>query len=96
MPQIFNTVASALGALAAVLGLILLIGRGARLAGFARATKSRRLANRPHRLALQETLMLDRTRRLHLVQCDGREMVVLVGGTSDILVGWLPVNSAAA
>ena len=96
MSQIFNTVVPTLSALAAVLALILLIGRATRLVGFVRATTTRRLANRPQRLALQETLMLDRTRRLHLVQCDGRDVVVLVGGTGDVVVGWLPANSAAA
>jgi flagellar protein FliO/FliZ len=41
------------------------------------------------RLALRETVALDPRRRLHLVQCGERQVVLLTGGTQDIVVGWI-------
>nr|WP_280863889.1 flagellar biosynthetic protein FliO [Falsiroseomonas frigidaquae] len=38
------------------------------------------------RLALVEALPLDRNRRLLLLRCDGREMLVLVGGGQDLVL----------
>ena len=74
----------ALAALAAVLGFILLSGRIAQMT---------RLGRRPHgkavRLTLVDTLSLDPRRRLLLVQCDGRYVLVLAG-QQDQVVGWLP------
>jgi flagellar protein FliO/FliZ len=71
-----------LAALAAVLALILLSGRAA----------SALLARRPQagrRLALREALALDQRRRLLLVSCDGRDALLLTGGPTDLVVGWL-------
>jgi flagellar biogenesis protein FliO len=74
----------AAAALALVLGLILLAGRLAR---------SRLLA--PHRagaggrMALVQVLALDPRRRLQLVRCDGRHLLLLTGGSADQVVGWL-------
>jgi flagellar protein FliO/FliZ len=74
---------SALVALAAVLALIWLAARGARRFGFApRAGGGRRLV-------LAETLALDARRRVHLLRCDGRELLVLTGGGNDAVIGWL-------
>lgn len=42
------------------------------------------------RLRLRESLSLDRTRRLHLVACDDRDLLVLAGPNGDMLVGWMP------
>lgn len=78
-----------LAALAAVLGLILLSGRGARAL----------LARRPQvgrRLALRETIALDPRRRLLLVACDGREALLLTGGPTDLVVGWLAAPDGGA
>lgn len=75
---------SAVGSLAAVLLLILLIGRAIR------ATRSVRLrpdSNR--RLRLLETFAIDPKRRLVLLECDGRP-VLLFTGMQDQVVGWLP------
>jgi flagellar protein FliO/FliZ len=76
-------VATAAGALGAVLALVWLAGRAARLGGMRRAVGG-------SRLAVQDTVALDRVRRLVLVRCDGRELLLLTGGGSDQVVGWLP------
>ena len=89
MVHIPDTILPAVGALAAVLALVLLAGRAARLTGFARSAIPRRGAGL-HRLHLQETLPLDRARRLHIVRCDGQDLLVLTGGSTDVMIGWLP------
>jgi flagellar protein FliO/FliZ len=72
-------------ALLGVLGLILLLARGARSLGLGGT------GPRPgRRLGLQEVLPLDGRRRLVLVRCDGREALMLTGGGQDVVVGWLP------
>ncbi|HTW25739.1 MAG TPA: flagellar biosynthetic protein FliO [Acetobacteraceae bacterium] len=76
-------------ALAAVLGLVVLAGRAARLGGFApRGGVGRRIQ-------VQETTALDPRRRLHLVSCDGRAVLLLTGGGADLVVGWLPEGASA-
>lgn len=88
MPLPFSSVLVGLAALVAVLVLVLLSGRAARTF----------LARRPQagrRLALQETLALDPRRRLLLVACDGREAILLTGGPTDLVVGWLAPGSEA-
>ena len=79
-----TSVLTAVAALAAVLLLILLAGRLARMTRFARPGRSG-----PPRLVLQDSLVLDPRRRLLLVQCDGRSVLLLTGPT-DRVVGWLP------
>jgi len=80
---------TAFGALAVVLGLVWLGARGVRAAGLARPGTGRRLQ-------LREALALDRTRRLHLVACDGRDLLLLTGGGADVVVAWLPARAAGA
>ena len=71
-------------ALIAVLALILLAARVVRAGGFApRAGASRRIT-------VLETTALDPRRRLHLVRCEGRSLLLLTGGAQDALLGWLP------
>jgi flagellar protein FliO/FliZ len=70
--------------LGAVLALIYAAGRIAR-AGLL----TPRLAAGGGRLSLVQVLALDPRRRLNLVRCDGRHVLVLTGGTQDIVVGWL-------
>jgi flagellar protein FliO/FliZ len=41
-------------------------------------------------LRLEETVALDPRRRLHLVTCDGKRLIVLTGGAQDVSIGWLP------
>lgn len=71
----------AAGALAAVLVLLALAARGWRWGG---------LADRPgRRLVIQEMLALDSRRRVVVLRCDGRELLLLTGGGQDVLLGWL-------
>ncbi len=42
------------------------------------------------RLRLTETIALDPKRRLHLVACDGRALLIETGGPQDMFLGWLP------
>lgn len=75
------TLLTAIAALAAVLGALILAARGARAAGVGlRAGK---------RMAMQEILALDGKRRLVLLRCDGRDLLVLTGGAQDLVIGWL-------
>ncbi len=76
---------TALAALAAVLVLIWLSARGARLAGLAsRAPGAGRV------LRVQDSIALDARRRLHLVRCADRQVLLMTGGGQDVVVGWLP------
>lgn len=77
----------AAGALAAVVVLIWLVSRGLRAGGLA--------SRQGRRLVLQEVLALDTRRRLLLLRCDGREVLVLTGGAQDAVLGWLPDAAAA-
>ena len=77
----------AAAALAAVLLLVLLSGRLARMTRFARP------GGAAGRLSVQGSLALDPRRRLLLVRCDGRS-VLLLTGPQDQVVGWLPEASA--
>jgi flagellar protein FliO/FliZ len=60
-------------ALAAVLGLALLLAWGLRRAGLIRAP------SRPGRLGVEGVVALDARHRLVLVRCDGREHLLAVG-----------------
>jgi flagellar protein FliO/FliZ len=87
-----GAILTASGALVGVLGLIavsaglmrrgLLVPRGVLAAWAPRPATDRRLA-------LRETMALDNRRRLHLVQCGDRQVVVLTGGAQDLVVGWI-------
>jgi flagellar protein FliO/FliZ len=77
------TTLTALAALAVVLGLVWLASRAARWGGLVpRVTGLRRLA-------VLDALALDSRRRLTLVRCDDRSVLLLTGGTQDLVVGWL-------
>jgi flagellar protein FliO/FliZ len=40
-------------------------------------------------LVIRESIALDPRRRLHLVQCGKRQVVLLTGGGQDLVVGWM-------
>ncbi len=82
MPLTITTILTAAAALAAVLGLVILAGRAVRGAGLGGFRASQRLI-------VRESLALDRTRSLRIVSCDDRDLLVLIGGSSDVVVGWL-------
>jgi len=69
-------------ALCGVLLLLWLAARGVRATGLTK--------REGRRLAVQEVLALDSRRRLLLLRCDGREMLLLTGGGQDLSLGWLP------
>ena len=83
MPISGTTLLTAVAALAAVLLLVLAAGRLARMGGLAPARAGKRLA-------LREALALDARRRLLIVACDDRELLILTGQGADSVVGWLP------
>ncbi len=77
------SILSALGFLAAVLGLVLIAGRiASRLPLTAKVGVGRTLV-------LRESIALDPRRRVHLLQCGPRQVVLLTGGSQDIVVGWV-------
>ncbi|WP_372618649.1 flagellar biosynthetic protein FliO [Falsiroseomonas sp.] len=78
---------TAAAALVGVLGALVLALRGLRAAGLARAGG--------RRLAVEEAIALDTRRRLVLVRCDDRHLLLLTGGTQDAVVGWLSPAQAA-
>ena len=78
-----TTLLTASVALAGILGLILLIGRALKYTSFARPGSSGRL------LVVRESIALDARRRLHLVQHGNRMVLLLTGGESDLVVGWV-------
>ncbi len=70
----------------ALLGVLLMIGIAARLAR-AGGWMPRHQAGK--RLTLRESLALDPRRRLHLVQCGDRQVLLLTGGSTDVVVAWM-------
>lgn len=77
----FNTILGALAALALVIALVLLAQRAARWGGLApRGTG---------RLAIVEAVAIDPRRRLCLVRCDQRHLLLVTGGAQDVVVGWI-------
>ena len=80
-----STGLSAALALAAVLGLIWLASRAARLTGLATPP-----AANGRSVAVQEVIALDSRRRLYLVRCLDRHVLLMTGGERDRVIGWLP------
>jgi flagellar protein FliO/FliZ len=75
--------------LLAVLALILVLGLlWAGQALLRRFAPRLQLGN--DRLAVETAIMLDARRRLWLVRCDGRRVLLLTGGPADLVIGWLP------
>jgi flagellar protein FliO/FliZ len=75
----FHDLSIGILALGAVLGLIWLAQRGARAGGLGRGSMN-------GRLRLVQSLALDTRRRVLLLQCDGREILLLTGGPTDLLL----------
>ncbi len=75
-----------ISAVAALISVLVMVGLGARL------LRSGGWSPRPQpgrQLALRETVALDTRRRLHLVQCGDKQVVLLTGGAQDVVVGWV-------
>jgi flagellar protein FliO/FliZ len=71
-------------ALIGVLGLIGLSARVLQRGGWRPASRTGRT------LIVRETIALDPRRRIHLVQCADRQVILLTGGAQDLVVGWVP------
>lgn len=84
-----TSILTAIAALVAVLALIWVAGRIARFGGMARRPVSGGV------LAVQDVLALDARRRLHLISCDRRRVLLLTGGAQDVVVGWLDAADRA-
>jgi flagellar protein FliO/FliZ len=67
--------------------LIWLAGRAVRLSGLARRPANGRL------LSVQDVIALDARRRLYLIECQDRRVLLLTGGSQDVVVGWPGENS---
>ena len=91
MPTEFTSILTAAVALPAVLGLIWLAGRLARAGGMGMRRPN---GAKGRGLALEETLALDQRRRLLLVRCEGRRVLLMTGAT-DLVIGWLPPDPPA-
>lgn len=78
---------TALAALAAVIGLVLLARSG--LALLPRRLGGLAVPGRGGALVLEQVLALDARRRLIVVRCEGRRLLLMTGGTQDISLGWL-------
>lgn len=85
MPISYTSLITAFIALAAVIGLVVLAGRLARATGLAKSKSGARLM-------LGESMQIDRGRSVRIVSCDGREVLLLIGGGSDVVLGWLPTS----
>jgi flagellar protein FliO/FliZ len=77
-----GTATTALVALAAVLGLIVICARAMRRFGLTPGPSG----GAGRRLAVLEVLPLDGKRRLVLLRCDAREVLVLTGGPKDVVL----------
>jgi flagellar protein FliO/FliZ len=76
----------------ALLGVLAMIVVGARL------LRNTGWTPRPlpgKRLSLRESVALDTRRRLHLVRCGERDVLLLTGGAQDVVVGWLANDGGA-
>jgi flagellar protein FliO/FliZ len=73
--------------LAGIVLVLLLVPRLLRLLGVDPVGRPGR------RLAVLEATAIDPRRRLVLVRCDGREVLLLVGPGNDTVVGWLPATT---
>jgi flagellar protein FliO/FliZ len=78
-----TTLLTTAAALAGVIGIILLIGRALQHTSFGKPQSSARL------LIVKDTINLDARRRLHLIQHGERSVLLLTGGETDVVVGWL-------
>jgi flagellar protein FliO/FliZ len=69
-----------------LIGVLALIGAAARLFQFS-GWRAQPRSGRT--LILRESIALDPRRRVHLVQCGQRQVVLLTGGGQDLVIGWM-------
>lgn len=69
-----------------LMGVLALVGVAAKLFQLS----SRRVRSHAGQtLILRESLALDPRRRIHLVQCGERQVMLLTGGPQDLVIGWV-------
>jgi len=85
-----SSLATAAAALAVVLALVWAGARLARMTNLAPRPAGTRL------LTLRDTLALDSRRRLLVVRCGAQDVVLLTGGSQDVVVGWLRQSAETA
>lgn len=83
MADSLSTLLTSIAALAGIVGAILLIGRALRHTSLGKPKSSARL------LIVRDSIALDARRRLHLIQHGDRAVLLLTGGETDVVVGWL-------
>lgn len=81
----FSALSEMAAALAAVIGFIWI---GSRLVQF--FDVAARVRGGGGSLQVEETLALDGRRRLYLVRCVDRRLILLTGGEQDQVIGWMP------
>ncbi len=84
-----SSLLTAVAALVVVLALVWLGARAARFGGLAPRRSGARI------LMVQDVIALDSRRRLHVVRCGARDVVLLTGGGQDVVVGWMPQQGSA-
>jgi flagellar protein FliO/FliZ len=77
-----------------LIGVIAVIGVVAKLVQFSGWPSAWPIGWRPQprsgrTLILRESIALDPRRRIHLVQCGQRQVVLLTGGGQDLVIGWM-------
>lgn len=82
-----SSLPTAIAALLAVVALILL---GARVL---RATRPGLPRDGGQTLGIRGMLALDARRRVYLITCQNRQVLVLTGGGADVVLGWLPPDN---
>jgi len=87
MPEIGWSALTGATTLVAILGGLVLTLRGAQAAGLGRGAR--------RRLLVTEAVALDSRRRVVLLRCDGRGLLLLTGGPQDLVLGWLPTEATA-
>jgi flagellar protein FliO/FliZ len=70
-----------------LIGVLALIGLATRMY---QASFRRTLGQTGRTLVVRESIALDPKRRLHIVQCGERQVILLTGGGQDLVVGWMP------
>ena len=80
----FSTIAVALGALAIVVTVLAITHHLA-----TRFKLPQRLTGTAPTIAIELSLALDPRRRLLLIKCEGRQLLLLTGGPQDLLIGWM-------
>jgi flagellar biogenesis protein FliO len=81
----FSVFLTSCAALAGIVAAIVLMGKAIRRTPFVRSGAGERS------LSIRDTIALGGGRRLYLVQQGDRAVLLLVGGASDIVVGWSDV-----